>query len=88
VGSALDSCFKLSQIRHDANTILLVDESEQTLNDGLFLPTGHENDVPDLHLKHAGGGNMAFCDGHVEWIEGKRLLKIMNANSEYWLPDR
>ncbi len=79
---------KLSQIRHDAKTVLLVDESEQTLNDGLFLPTGHENDVPDLHLKHAGGGNLAFCDGHVQWMNGERLLDIMNADSEYWRPDR
>lgn len=79
---------KLSQIRSDSRTILLVDESEQTLNDGLFLPTGHENDVPNLHLKHAGGGNISFCDGHVAWIEGGKLLKIMTADSEYWRPDR
>lgn len=79
---------KLSQIRFDSRTILLVDESELTLNDGLFLPTGHENDIQDLHLKHTGGGNISFCDGHVSWIEKKRLLDIMNANSEYWLPDR
>jgi prepilin-type N-terminal cleavage/methylation domain-containing protein/prepilin-type processing-associated H-X9-DG protein len=86
-GSAIESCMKLSQIRHDATTILLVDESEQTLNDGLFLPTGHENAVPDLHLKHAGGGNLAFCDGHITWINGDRLKKIMTADSDYWRPD-
>ncbi|UCD59254.1 MAG: DUF1559 domain-containing protein [Candidatus Hydrogenedentota bacterium] len=78
---------KLSQIRHDAKTILLVDESEKTLNDGLFLPTGHENDIPDLHLKHTGGGNLAFCDGHIRWIEKKRLLSLMNQNSYAWRPD-
>ncbi len=78
---------KLSQIRSEASKILLVDESEMTLNDGLFLPTGHENDIPDLHLKHTGGGNIAFCDGHVSWIEKKRLLSIMNANSDYWRPE-
>ena len=78
---------KLSQIKRDAKTILLVDESEKTLNDGLFLPTGHENDIPDLHLKHTGGGNISFCDGHVSWIEKGKLLKIMNANSDYWRPD-
>lgn len=79
---------KLSQIRNDSKTILMVDESEETINDGLFLPTGHENDVPNLHLKHAGGGNLSFCDGHVAWMNGERLLSYMNSDSEYWRPDR
>jgi prepilin-type N-terminal cleavage/methylation domain-containing protein/prepilin-type processing-associated H-X9-DG protein len=79
---------QLSRIKHDVDTILLVDESELTLNDGLFLPTGHENDIPDLLLKHSGGGNVGFCDGHVKWIDKKRLLKMMNADSDNFRPDR
>ncbi len=87
-GQTISSYMKLSQIKKDSQTVLLVDESELTLNDGLFLPTGHELAIPDLLLKHTGGGNISFCDGHVQWIEKKRLRDIMSANSEYWDPLR
>lgn len=78
---------QLSRIKRPPHTVLLVDESELTLNDGRFVPTGAENDVPDLLLKHSGGGNILFCDGHVKWIEKKRLLQIMNKNSDSFSPD-
>jgi prepilin-type N-terminal cleavage/methylation domain-containing protein/prepilin-type processing-associated H-X9-DG protein len=77
---------QLSRIRRPPGTILLIDESELTLNDGRFVPTGAENDLPDLLLKHSGGGNLLFCDGHVRWINGTRLLDLMNRSSEYFDP--
>jgi prepilin-type N-terminal cleavage/methylation domain-containing protein/prepilin-type processing-associated H-X9-DG protein len=80
---------KLTEIRRSADKVLLVDESELTINDGWFVPTGHENDVAlrDFHLKHSEGANMGFCDGHFGWIEKKRFYKIIGAESpEYFDP--
>jgi prepilin-type processing-associated H-X9-DG protein len=77
---------KLTQIRHDSRTILLVDESELTLNDGSFDPDGVENKSPELHAKHAGGGNIAFCDGHVAWLEKQKLVEIMGPKSDFFSP--
>jgi len=80
---------RITQIKNTSRTVLLVDESEMTLNDGLFLPQGHENDVRDeaslrSWLKHNGGANIAFCDGHIGWVERKLFLKILDANDPRW----
>lgn len=76
--------YNISRIKNSSRCILLVDESELTLNDGLFLPGGHENGVsgPDLRdwLKHSGGANLCFCDGHVGWIEGKKFKPMLGSN--------
>ena len=75
---------KLSQIKNAAKKVLLVDESDETVNDGSFIPTGHENDVRILSLRHSGGTHLLFCDGHVAWIDGEQLLQIMNRNDPEW----
>ncbi|MDP2895621.1 MAG: prepilin-type N-terminal cleavage/methylation domain-containing protein [bacterium] len=79
---------QMSRIRHDSETIMLVDESDETINDGTFWHRGVELDVPALHLKHSGGGNLVFCDGHVQWIEQKRLLQMMSRDSDAFYPER
>ncbi len=80
----------LSQIRKASMKVLFVDEPESTINDGWFVPQGHENDVRDLKmwLKHAGGANIAFCDGHVGWVEEKQFLAIMDRNDPEWFDPR
>ena len=80
---------RLSLIRNPAKKVLLVDESEMTLNDGSFIPTGLENDVRapgplGPWLKHAGGTNLLFCDGHIDWIEATKLLQIMDRDDPEW----
>jgi prepilin-type processing-associated H-X9-DG protein len=54
----------------------------------LFLPTGHENQVTgsDLSdwLKHNGGANLVFCDGHVGWIEGKKFKPMLGRNDRMY----
>jgi len=79
---------QLSRIRRAAEVIMLVDESDQTLNDGTFWHQGVELTVPDLLLKHSGGGNLSFCDGHVAWIRQERLLRLMSRDSDAFYPDR
>lgn len=78
---------KLSQIKNPAEIILLVEETELTINDGCFIVTGQENDIPDLALKHADGGHLLFCDGHIGWIHKVELLKLMNADSAHFRPE-
>jgi len=83
---------QISRIRNLSRKVLFVDESEQTINDGWFVPQGHENDVRSPEqlrswLKHNGGANMAFCDGHIAWIERDRFLKMLDSyNPNDWLP--
>jgi prepilin-type processing-associated H-X9-DG protein len=67
---------------------MLVDESDLTVNDGTFWHQGVEATISELHLKHSGGGNLAFCDGHVVWMEGKKLRELMSADSDAFYPDR
>lgn len=80
--------YPIGKIRNPTRCILLVDESELSLNDGLFLPTGHENQVTgsDLSdwLKHNGGANLVFCDGHVGWIEGKKFKPMLGRNDRMY----
>ncbi len=71
---------KLSQIKNAAKKVLLVDESDETVNDGMFIPTGHEGGFRIPSLRHARGTHLLFCDGHVAWIDGEQLLQIMNRN--------
>jgi prepilin-type N-terminal cleavage/methylation domain-containing protein/prepilin-type processing-associated H-X9-DG protein len=76
-----------ARVRNPSGKILLVDESEMTLNDGLFLPNGHENQITSSDhlrswLKHNGGANLAFCDGHVEWIERKKFKAMLSSGSQ------
>ncbi len=77
---------KLTNIRYDSRTILLVDESDLTLDDGSFDPSGPENKSPELHAKHRGGGNIAFCDGHAARLEKQKLVEIMGSKSAFFSP--
>jgi prepilin-type N-terminal cleavage/methylation domain-containing protein/prepilin-type processing-associated H-X9-DG protein len=81
---------KLSEIRNDAKKVLLVDEPETTINDGWFVPNGHENQVTDMSawLKHAGGANLAFCDGHIRFMRGEELKPIMGRTDPLWFDPR
>jgi prepilin-type N-terminal cleavage/methylation domain-containing protein/prepilin-type processing-associated H-X9-DG protein len=81
---------KLSRIKRPPGTIMLVEESELTLNDSTFWHrgVGCELSAPDLQLKHFGGGHLAFCDGHVEWIHKDKLRNMMTEDSDAFYPNR
>lgn len=80
---------KISRIKSQSQKVLFVDEPETTINDGLFVPRGHENDVTNLSqwLKHSSGVNVAYCDGHIGWIEEKKWFNVIsNEDPRYWNP--
>lgn len=81
---------EVGRIRIPSRTILLVDEDDTTINDGRFVPGGHESGVglQEWLIKHSGGANLLFCDGSVRWIEKKRFMGIMDRNSEWFDPLR
>ena len=74
----------ITAIRNSAEKFLVVDEDEQTLDDGNFNPylvgTGIENLLSTRHDPHRGDptaaaarspqrrGNLLFCDGHVDFV--------------------
>jgi len=79
---------KLTAIKNPAETILLLEETELTLNDGCFVPSGFENYFSkEYPCKHAEGTHVLLCDGHVERIDKVRLLKLIKADSEYFRPE-
>ncbi len=78
----------IRQLKDPSRTVLFVDESDSTLNDGYFDPTKQENKSPEIHLKHHDGGNVAFCDGHVECMEREKFLKMMDAKGPGFSPSR
>jgi prepilin-type processing-associated H-X9-DG protein len=84
---------KMSSIKRQSETVLVVCEDEQTIDDGVFKPAAKNWDDPsgtvnavawrhELKFKNAatGGkkvnarGNVAFCDGHGEFMSRKDAI--------------
>ncbi len=63
---------RLTLIRNPSKTIMLVDESGYSLNDGHFMPQSNFDVGTEIHN---GGGNLAFCDFHAKWMARKELDK-------------
>ncbi|NQT82547.1 DUF1559 domain-containing protein [bacterium] len=80
-GSAIG--IQISRIRIPSRIILLLDESEQKLNDGRFVPPG---EALYLMIKHSDGGNLLFCDGSARWIKKESFEKMMQKDSACWHP--
>ena len=85
---------RITNVRHPAQKILMIDESSQTIDDGCWAPQHYASDGHNLlsnrHDResekstdpHAGRGNAAFCDGHAAYID-----RIDSTNPKYWDPD-
>jgi len=74
----------ITAIRNSSEKFLVVEEDEQTLDDGNFNPylvgTSIENLLATRHDHHSGDatasaarsalrhGNVLFCDGHVDFV--------------------
>ncbi len=84
---------KRATVRRPASKVFLVDESPDSVNDGLFLPTTGSSEYSSGRTKyaqHASGVNFSFCDGHVEFItnrEAIRWLEDRRLNDKHFNPD-
>ncbi len=73
---------RLTQIKNSTKTIMLVDESGYSCNDGHFMPQSNYDIGTDIHT---GGGNLTFCDFHASWMRKEQLDKYLrNLDSFHW----
>jgi prepilin-type N-terminal cleavage/methylation domain-containing protein/prepilin-type processing-associated H-X9-DG protein len=71
--------FRMQHIKNASRKVIFIDENERTANDGLWVPgqdsTGFIDQISDRHevrkdvYKKDGRGNMAFADGHGEFLD-------------------
>jgi prepilin-type N-terminal cleavage/methylation domain-containing protein/prepilin-type processing-associated H-X9-DG protein len=79
--------FKITMVRNPAEKCMLYDESELTVNDGLFVPDDGWDQLADRHEIHKsytntiGTGNVAFFDGHAA-VESRADV----ASQPFWDP--
>jgi prepilin-type N-terminal cleavage/methylation domain-containing protein len=62
-----------SSCRRPSEVMLLIHESRDTINDGLYLWRNNNCDTPDkIHYE---GTTLSYCDGHARWVSNATLLK-------------
>ena len=71
---------RLTQIRNPSETIMLVDESGLSLNDGHFMPESNFDVGTEIHTN---GGNLAFCDGRAAWMSKEELDKRLRDMDQF-----
>jgi prepilin-type N-terminal cleavage/methylation domain-containing protein/prepilin-type processing-associated H-X9-DG protein len=65
-----------------ADIFLMVD-SDTGSGSGPVPSRGNNSNYPDPEDNHgAGGSNMAFCDGHAEWVTRARWLDVWNLSQD------
>ncbi len=69
----------ISKIKNPSRCVLLVDEGSE-LNDGYY----DASDFPNQGNLHSGGGNLAFCDGHVGWYPVEEIQKMHSKRYFEW----
>ena len=69
----------LPRIKNTSRCVLLVDEGPE-LNDGHY----DASDFPNQGNLHNGGGNLAFCDAHVQWFPVEEIQKMRDKRYFYW----
>jgi len=68
--------FRISRCPRPATKILLIDESPDSVNDGYYLPGGHESHAGAMYSSHNGRMNFTFLDGHVEALDHDTCMAI------------
>jgi prepilin-type processing-associated H-X9-DG protein len=67
------TAIKLDQIPRPSDTILFGEEKDGDTNFYMDLVEGNQNSILDF-VRHHGGANYAFVDGHTEWIAHPRTV--------------
>ena len=76
VGTLHSICFRALGVTKD----LMVDESERTVNDGRFVnnwdtfASRHRVSGWGSHDRGKAGGNILFCDGHIEFFDATTII--------------
>lgn len=82
-------CLRLDSLPRGKQTkvLLLIHESRNTINDGLFL-WFRNGDAPDAI--HYDGTTASYCDGHARWLPNKELnrMKALDKDSDWYLGPR
>ena len=65
--------------------MLIIHESRDTINDGLYLWRYNSWDLPDKI--HYDGTTLTYCDGHAKWINNKELYRTQTTYPSVWDPD-
>ncbi|MDB5330407.1 MAG: hypothetical protein JWP03_1558, partial [Phycisphaerales bacterium] len=82
--------FKIGLVRKPSQKIMLIDESEKTVNDGLWVPEAYDYDqLADRHHHHHDDqlqndgslGNVGFFDGHAQ-----QVTRLDARNPLFWDP--
>jgi prepilin-type processing-associated H-X9-DG protein/prepilin-type N-terminal cleavage/methylation domain-containing protein len=67
---------KYTAVVNPVQKILLVNEDPATMRNAAFHPGGTA--IQGKFITHSGRINIAFVDGHIENMKGKRVLEIQN----------
>jgi len=90
---------KITQVKQPAEKVMLYEEDELTIDDGAANPYGGANllairheryktnpDGPEVNLSKR--GNVAFCDGHADFVPRKMLYPGANGAPNTFVRDK
>lgn len=72
-----------SLVQQPSRTVLMVDETPETTHNASFKPGGSA--LQGQFVRHNGGVNLGFIDGHVERLRHQKMIEIQQPEAErHW----